>query len=149
MAAIDGVGVNNADVRTIRAEVERKLLEKGIFSDIVAININATHCHTVIDTQGFGLELILKAFQNIFSGIIPFIPNTRSINPEFYELMIDGTSDAIVEAYLNMEFGELYYFETVGIGRSERNKAEGGKTNICLSSAGRDRAALQHGSCYL
>ncbi|MBQ3603821.1 MAG: hypothetical protein IJA02_08265 [Clostridia bacterium] len=121
MCAVDGVGVNNADIRTIRAEVERKLLAQGIFSDIVAININATHCHTVIDTQGFGLELILKAFQNIFSGIIPFIPNTRSINPEFYELMIDGTSDAIVQAYLNMEFGELYYYETVGIGYSERN----------------------------
>ena len=49
------------------------------------------------------------------------IEKTRSIDPEFYELMIDGASDAIVEAYLNMEAGELYYFETAGIGRSERN----------------------------
>ena len=39
----------------------------------------------------------------------------------FYEYMIDGASDAIVEAYVNMESGELYYFETAGIGRSERN----------------------------
>ena len=120
MVAIDGIGINNADVRTIRAMAEEKLLAKGIISDIAAININATHCHTVIDTQGFGLELIGKVFQNLFS-FLPFIETTRSINPEFYELMIDRTSDAIVQAYMNMEPGELYYYETVGIGRSERN----------------------------
>ena len=39
MAAVDGIGVNNADVRTIRAEAERKLAELDINSDIVAINI--------------------------------------------------------------------------------------------------------------
>ena len=120
MVAIDGIGVNNADVRTIRAMAEEKLLAKGVTSDIVAININATHCHTVVDTQGFGLELIGKVFQNLFS-FLPFIETTRSINPEFYELMIEGASDAIVQAYMNMEPGELYYYETVGIGRSERN----------------------------
>ena len=121
MAAIDGIGVCNDDVRTIRAEAERKLAAEGVKSDIIAINVNSTHCHTVIDTQGFGLEPLLKAiFQNLFS-FIPFVEKTRSIDPEFYELMIDGASDAIVEAYLNMESGELYYFETAGIGRSERN----------------------------
>lgn len=120
MVAIDGIGVNNDDVRTIRAMAEEKLLAKGVFSDIVAININATHCHTVIDTQGFGLELIGKVFQNLFS-FLPFVEKTRSINPEFHTLMLEGASDAIVQAYLNMEPGELYYFETVGIGRSERN----------------------------
>ncbi len=121
MAAIDGIGVCNADVRKIRAEAEQKLKDKGITSDIVAININSTHCHTVIDTQGFGLEPLLKTvFQNLFS-FLPFVEKTRSIDPEFYELMIDGASDAIVEAYLNKEPGELYYFETAGIGYSERN----------------------------
>lgn len=120
MVSVDGVGICNADVRTIRAEAERKLMQKGIISDMAAININATHCHTVTDTQGFGLELIGKAFQNIFS-FLPFVEKTRSINPEVYELMIDGVSDAIVEAYMNMEFGKLYYFETAGVGYSERN----------------------------
>ncbi len=121
MASIDGIGVCNADIRTIRAEAERKLKDKGVESDIVAININSTHCHTVIDTQGFGLEPLIKTiFQNLFS-FLPFIEKTRSIDPEFYELMIDGASDAIVEAYINMEPGELYYFETAGIGKSERN----------------------------
>ncbi len=121
MVAIDGIGVCNKDVRAIRAEAERKLKEKSITSDIVAININSTHCHTVIDTQGFGLEPLIKTvFQNLLS-FLPFVEKTRSIDPEFYELMIGGASDAIVEAYIAMEPGELYYFETEGIGRSERN----------------------------
>ena len=122
MVAIDGIGVCNDDVRTIRAEAEKKLAEEGVESDIVAININSTHCHTVIDTQGFGLEPLLKSvFQNLFS-FLPFVDKTRSIDSEFHQLMIDGASDAIVEAYLSMEAGELYYFETAGIGYSERNQ---------------------------
>ncbi len=121
MVSVDGIGVCNDDVRTIRAEAEKKLEEMGVESDIVAININSTHCHTVIDTQGFGLEPLIKTiFQNLFS-FLPFVEKTRSIDPEFYEHMIDGASDAIVEAYVGMEPGELYYFETPGIGRSERN----------------------------
>lgn len=121
MAAVDGIGVCNDDVRTIRAEAERKLKDKGITSDIVAINVNATHCHTVIDTQGFGLATLIKSvFQNLFS-FLPFVEKTRSIDSEFHELMIDGASDAIVEAYAAMESGELYYFETAGVGYSERN----------------------------
>lgn len=120
MVSIDGIGVNNDYVRTIRAEAERKLAELGIDSDIAAININATHCHTVPDTQGFGLELIPKIFHNIFARL-PLMNTIKSIDAEFYPLLIDGASDAIVEAYTNMEAGELYYFETEGIGRSERN----------------------------
>lgn len=122
MVAMDGIGINNGDVRAIRAEAERKLEKLGVDSDIVAININGTHCHTVIDTQGFGLELIPKAFQNIFS-VLPFVEKTRSINKEFLAEMIDGASDAVAEAYLNMESGELYYFETAGIGRNDDKNA--------------------------
>lgn len=122
MVSVDGIGVNNADVRAIRADAERKLADMGIESDIAAINISATHCHTVVDTQGFGLGLIIsKVFHNILS-FLPFMEPIRSIDADFYPYMIDGASDAIVEAYTNMEPGELYYFETAGIGRSERNQ---------------------------
>ena len=121
MVSIDGIGVHNTDVRTIRAEAERKLAELGVESDIAAININATHCHTVPDTQGFGLaDILTKMFHNMFARL-PLINPLRSIDAEFYPYLIDGASDAIVEAYTNMESGELYYFETAGIGRSERN----------------------------
>lgn len=122
MASVDGVGVTNADIRTIRAEAMRKLDEQGIDSDVVAININSTHAHTIIDTQGFDLEnLLLGIVKNIASRFTPFVKAGRSIDNEFYEYLIDGASDAIVEAYMNMEPGTLYYYETAGIGRSERN----------------------------
>lgn len=117
-ASIDGVGVSNGDIRAIRAEAMRKLEENGIDADICAININSTHCHTVIDTQGFGLSLIPKVFLNILS-VLPFVSPVRSIDEEFLEVMIDGASDAIVEAYMNLESGSLYYFETVGIAKNE------------------------------
>ncbi len=118
LAAIDGIGVGNADIRSIRSEVERKLEKEGIKSDINAININATHCHTVIDTQGIGIDLIGKIFRSFLTWL-PYINQERSIDLEFLNVMIDKTSDAIVEAYKNMETGELYYFETVGIGKDE------------------------------
>lgn len=114
-ASIDGIGVNRNDILAIRGKAEEKLKSKGIASDINAININATHCHTVIDTQGIGLDLLPKILKSFFFGA------KRSADSEFIELMIDRTSDAIVEAYLNMEKGSLYYFETVGMGKDEDN----------------------------
>lgn len=117
-AAIDGIGVNNLDIREIRKTAIEKLDEKGIENDIIAININSTHCHTVVDTQGFSMKLITNMFNNMFSWL-PFIDPIRSIDEEFYEIMIDGASNAIVEAYINLEKGDLYYFETAGIGKSE------------------------------
>lgn len=117
-ASIDGIGVGNADIRSIRAAVEEKLAAKGIESDINAININSTHCHTVVDTQGIGIDLILKIFRSFLTWL-PFIEQQRSINLEFLDVMIDKTSDAIVEAYENMETGKLYYFESAGMGKDE------------------------------
>ncbi len=114
-ASIDGIGVANADVRAIRSAVEQKLKGKGIDSDINAININATHCHTVIDTQGIGLDLLPKILFSFFGGA------KRSVNAVFLEVIIDRTSDAIVEAYTNTETGKLFYFETAGMGKDEAN----------------------------
>ncbi len=117
-ATIDGIGVSNGDIRAIRNLVKEKLLEKGIFSDIVAININSTHCHTVIDTQGFGLMLIPQVFHNMAANL-PFVNTIRSVDSTFLDVMINGAADAIVEAYTNMEAGSLYYFETTGIAKNE------------------------------
>ena len=114
-ASIDGIGVANSDIRAIRAAVEEKLEKSNIKNDINAININATHCHTVIDTQGIGLDLLLEILKSFFGGA------DRSIDHEFLEIMIDRTADAIVEAYKNMETGSLYYFETAGMGKDEQN----------------------------
>lgn len=117
-ATIDGIGVSNADIRSIRALAEEKLKALGIESDIIAININATHCHTVPDTQGFGLSLLPRILHNIAANL-PFIDPIRSIDSTVLNEMVTGAADAIVEAYTNMEPGSLYYFETARIGKDE------------------------------
>ena len=142
-ASIDGIGVGNADIREIRALAERKLKESGIESDIIAININSTHCHTVIDTQGFSLALIPKALNNLFSWL-PFIDPVRSIDEEFLDIMIDGASDAIVNAYKNMESGSLYYFETAGIGKNEETGVYAEDKYGYLTNKRYDTEGFQH-----
>ena len=135
--SIDGVGVNNADVRAIRAEAERKLSEQGVDSDIVAINISATHCHTVIDTQGFGLgPIITKLFHNILS-FLPFMKPIRSIDADFYPVMIDATSDAIVEAYNTARTNTMFAVSTGEskiIAVTSSNPSEG-KSTTCANFA--------------
>lgn len=117
-ATIDGIGVSNADIRAIRARAEEKIKAEGITSDIVAININSTHCHTVVDTQGMSLMLIPQIFHNIAANL-PFINTIRSIDSSFLEIMVDGAAEAIANAYINMEEGSLCYFETEGIARDD------------------------------
>ncbi|MBQ3498304.1 MAG: hypothetical protein IJA87_04150 [Clostridia bacterium] len=117
-ATIDGIGVGNADIRAIRARAEEKIKAEGIKSDIVAININSTHCHTVVDTQGMSLMLIPQIFINIAANI-PFLKPIRSIDREFHEIMIDGAAEAIANSYMNMEDGSLYYYETERIARDD------------------------------
>lgn len=117
-ATIDGIGVSNADIRAIRARAEEKIKAEGLKSDIVAININATHCHTVVDTQGMSLMLIPQIFINIAANI-PFLKPIRSIDRGFLETMIDGAAEAIANAYMDMEEGSLYYFETERIARDD------------------------------
>ena len=117
-ATVDGIGVSNADIRSIRALAEEKIKASGLESDIIAININATHCHTVPDTQGFGLSLLPRILHNIAANL-PFINPIRSIDQTVLNELITGAADAIVEAYTNMESGKLYYYETVGIAKDE------------------------------
>ena len=117
-ATVDGIGVSNADIRSIRALAEEKIKASGLESDIIAININATHCHTVPDTQGFGLSLLPRILHNIAANL-PFINPIRSIDQTVLNELITGAADAIVEAYTNMETGSLYYFESARIGKDE------------------------------
>lgn len=142
-AAIDGLGVNNADIRKIRAAVEDKLDDMNVENNIMAININSTHCHTVIDTQGFNLDLILNMFTNMFS-FLPFIDPVRSADDEFIDKMIDGASDAIIDAYLGMETGGLYYFETAGIGRNDEKGVYTDDEYAYLTNKRYDTEGFQH-----
>lgn len=108
LASIDGIGFSNQDVLAVREASAAKLAEKGVAADdILGFNMIATHAHSVIDPQGMGLDIIGKLFASRLS-----IERKRSIEPELLENIIAKASDAAVEAYDNMESGELYFFET-------------------------------------
>jgi hypothetical protein len=62
--------------------------------------------------------LIPQIFINIAANI-PFLKPIRSIDRGFLETMIDGAAEAIANAYINMEEGSLYYFETERIARDD------------------------------
>lgn len=111
-AAVDGVGVANLDVRAIRELVTAELRKTGLADSVVAININATHAHTCIDTQGIGLNLILPLFNNILCKIFPWMELKRSADADFIEGMINTSAQTIVKACSSMQTGMLYYFET-------------------------------------
>ncbi len=103
---LDGVGISNKDIRTIRALLADFVQD----TDIVAINISSTHAHSCIDVQGLGGDLIKAAFGN------PLI-TALGMSKEYYsgrsEAFIQATArkaaNAIKEAYRALEPGELYY----------------------------------------
>ncbi len=106
MAVIDGIGVTSTDVREIRERLE-DLTDGG---KIASINVSATHCHSVIDTQGvsssFLLHLFLSPICNLFG--IDELPFTDA-EQNFKKVMYDQSAKAIRDAYNAMEAGDLYY----------------------------------------
>ena len=103
-STIECIGLANADVRQIRARVEKELKDSGIIS----VNVFATHCHSCIDTQGLWNPFFLKMAKNIGVSITGLGEYSTGTNPEYMEFLYDTTVDTIVEACENMEVGELY-----------------------------------------
>lgn len=143
-AAIDGVGVANLDVRAIRKLVCEKLRAQGTLPEFAAININVTHAHTCIDTQGIGLNLILPLFNNIFCKIFPWMELKRSADAEFIEGMTETAAQTIVNACNNMQGGSLYYFETPSLS----SYTEEGYNYLGDKRYGADTAMQDHFACF-
>ena len=105
IAVVDGIGVTSTDIRGIRRGVLAKLGKDAIAS----INVSATHCHSVIDTQGvsssFLLHLFVAPICNILGIEIPGTANDR----KFKAVLREKTVQAICEAYADMRSGEIYY----------------------------------------
>ncbi len=103
-ATIDSIGIANADVRRIRAAVEN--LYSG--SDIVAVNIFTTHCHSCIDTQGLWNPFFLKIANNYIASSTGALETISGPDEAFMQLLIDRTAAAITNACNTMEKGKLY-----------------------------------------
>lgn len=102
-AALDAMGIANADVRKIRNAVADFAEE----NNIVSINVDCTHIHTGIDSQGIWTDPARAIFKNSFTS-----DTVTGVDPTFLSAIIDGTSKAIKEAYADMKQGRLYYAKT-------------------------------------
>ncbi len=108
IAAIDCLGLANADVKLIRAA----LADFAAENNIISINISATHVHSGIDTQGIYTDTFKKVIVNIGEAIIDGDELAPAIDPSFLQLIIDKTAQCVKEATLNMEAGSLTYAKT-------------------------------------
>ncbi len=106
-ASIDGVGVTAGTTKLIRAKIEEVLAPFGVaHSDILSVNISATHCHVAFDTQGM---TIATMFNNRLN---PLTDYDRSINQAMEETIIARAGECAKSAYEKIEKGTLSFFET-------------------------------------
>ncbi len=102
-AAIDCIGIANADVRKIRAAVEDFAEE----NNIVSINVSATHTHSGIDSQGVWTDPAGVVINNIFTSVTGIGKLKSGVNSTFLNTLINQTAASIKEACNNMTPGTL------------------------------------------
>ena len=104
--AVDAMGLANADVRLIRAA----LADFAEENNIVSINVDCTHIHTGIDSQGVWNKPVIHALNNMFKRDIAY-----GVDRTFLQAVIDGAKESVVEATSSMTEGRLWY-SAVNIG---------------------------------
>lgn len=101
--AVDCMGLANADVRKVRAA----LADFSEENNIVSINVDATHIHTGIDSQGVWTDPVGTMITNSTSE-----ETVTAVDPTFLQAIIDGCVESATEAYADMKEGSLYYAKT-------------------------------------
>lgn len=105
IAVIDGIGVTSTEIREIRRQVKAKLGEDAFAS----INVSATHCHSVIDTQGVSSSFLLHLFAAPICNILNVeLPGTKD-ERNFKNILVSQSVKAICNAYETMTAGDMYY----------------------------------------
>ena len=98
--ALDAMGLANADVRLIRAA----LADFAAANNIVSINVDCTHIHTGIDSQGVWNKPVTHAVNNMLQQDIEY-----GVDRTFLQAIIDGAKASVEEAYAAMTEGTLWY----------------------------------------
>lgn len=105
-ATIDCIGITNADIKDIRAI----LADFAEANNIVSINISSTHTHSCIDTEGLWTKLLYKLAHNgIVNGTGADEELVQGTNPAYMAFLKDKVADALVDAYEDLQPGELTY----------------------------------------
>lgn len=107
-AAVDTLGVTNADTISIRKGVLAWAEENGI--DIANINISATHSHSALDTQGVATGSIYKILANSFANLLRIdeLVGMESATA-FKNMFIERSINAVIASVENMTEGEMSY----------------------------------------
>ena len=98
--AVDAMGLANADVRLIRAA----LADFAAENQIVSINVDSTHIHTGIDSQGVWNKPVTHAVNNMLQQEIEY-----GVDRTFLQAVVDGAKASVEEAFAAMTEGTLWY----------------------------------------
>ncbi len=107
-AAVDTLGVTNADTISIRKGVLAWAEENGI--EVANINITATHSHSALDTQGVATGSIYKILANSFANLLHIneLAGMESATA-FKNMFIERSIDAVIASIENMTEGTMSY----------------------------------------
>ena len=107
-ATVDCIGITNADIKDIRA----LLADFAAANNIVSINVSSTHTHSCIDTEGLWTKLLYKMAHNgIISGTGADEELLQGTNPAYMAFLKEKVADALIEAYSDLQPGNLTYTE--------------------------------------
>ncbi len=107
VAAVDCIGMTNASQNEILKLIDAYCKENGI-DDIVSVNVCATHTHSGIDTLG-----IMQCVGQVIDGslIDKALKGEENTVPDdkYMKYLYKTVADSMIEAYNNMEKGDLYF----------------------------------------
>ncbi len=106
-ATIDAIGVSNAHIRSIRAEIAKIAESKGI--NLASVNVASTHAHSCIDTQGLWTNLFPKLLGNLAKGWTGLGSMEKGVDEEYMSFIVKTSADAMGKALDDMKEGTLTY----------------------------------------
>lgn len=110
IGAIDSLGVNSTDIRSIREGVLKAFADKGV--KISGINIMATHSHTALDTQGVATEFVYKLLTASFVNLFDIKKQSKLEAADYFKsYFIEQSVIAATEAINNLEPGKMFFSE--------------------------------------
>ena len=105
-ATIDCIGMTNSDIKKIRQALVEKADGKY---DFAAINVESTHAHSCIDTEGLWTNLFAKVVKNIPKALTRIGTPEQGTDEKYMKLLYDRVSDAMLEACDSMVTGTMTY----------------------------------------
>ncbi len=105
-ATIDCIGMTNGDIKKIRQALVEKADGKY---DFAAINVESTHAHSCVDTEGLWTNLFAKVLKNIPRALTHIGTPEQGTDEKYMKMLYDRVSDAMLEACDSMVTGTMTY----------------------------------------